>query len=332
MENKEFVEITFPIKDADKVTEEEAVLQMIEGLKKLVELGGLKGKVDDFVQNYRIEGGSGFAVAVIDKDAVRDPSYLQTLGAGYSYPSDFDLKTVLIEDKNFSVSSIKERVRVGSMPIKTRFRYIILDYKRFFNQNKRKVLANRELAKTVRNLFLMDIMGIFNEVVPMLEEGKQLSQLTGLSTLTKDMMRVSKELSMAYRRAMKQLNGQGQMSKTNISILQEKYSEFMNMLIPQIFPGIEETLAVTKQESEVGGNRYIYIEQGEESSKTLYEILQSIMDKLNENSDVSVTIRSGDYNSNFNLGKGDSIVNLNHDKISENFTYSYTNDGRIKIL
>ena len=106
----------------------------------------------------------------------------------------------------------------------------------------------------------------------------------------------------------------------------------MNMLIPQIFPGIEETLAVTKQESEVGGNRYIYIEQGEESSKTLYEILQSIMDKLNENSDVSVTVRSGDYNSNFNLGKGDSIVNLNHDKISENFTYSYTNDGRIKIL
>ena len=56
------------------------------------------------------------------------------------------------------------------------------------------------------------------------------------------------------------------------------------------------------------------------------------MDKLNENSDVSVTVRSGDYNSNFNLGKGDSIVNLNHDKISENFTYSYTNDGRIKIL
>ena len=244
MENKEFVEITFPIKAADKVTEEEAVLQMIEGLKKLIELGGLKGKVDDFVQNYRIEGGSGFAVAVIDKDAVRDPSYLQTLGAGYSYPSDFDLKTVLIEDKNFSVASIKERVRVGSMPIKTRFRYIILDYKRFFNQNKRKVLASRDLARTVRNLFLMDIMGIFNEVVPMLEEGKQLSQLTGLSTLTKDMMRVSKELSMAYRRAMKQLNGQGQMSKTNISILQEKYSEFMNMIIPQIFPVIEQTRAV----------------------------------------------------------------------------------------
>nr|DAV98723.1 MAG TPA: hypothetical protein [Bacteriophage sp.] len=327
------IDITFKLKDVNKTDEEGAVLQMIKGIRRLVSLGGLKGDPDEFIYNYQVDPSSGYATATIDRDALLDTSYLTSVGAGYSYDDNIPDDPVVIEDKGFSAASIKERVRISGMPIKQRFRYIILDYRRFYTQNRRKILSNRTQAINLRNMFLNDLMAVFNDIMPELKSGKQLIALTGLGTVSKDMATVSKDLSLAYKRSLSQLGSGGQISRVNIQNLQKYYNQFMDALIPQVFPGLVEAISETKTHSDTeSGTRLIQFEQPSGSSDILVSILNSIRENLGREDDVKVIVKSGGSTSEFKLTKEDKIENLTQTRVNTAFSYSYCEDGRIKLF
>lgn len=327
------IDITFKLKDVNKTDEEGAVLQMIKGIRRLVSLGGLKGDPDEFIYNYQVDPSSGYATATIDRDALLDTSYLTSVGAGYSYDDNIPDDPVVIEDKGFSAASIKERVRISGMPIKQRFRYIILDYRRFYTQNRRKILSNRTQAINLRNMFLNDLMAVFNDIMPELKSGKQLIALTGLGTVSKDMATVSKDLSLAYKRSLSQLGSGGQISRVNIQNLQKYYNQFMDTLIPQVFPGLVEAISETKTHSDTeSGARLIQFEQPSGSSDILVSILNSIRENLGREDDVKVIVKSGGSTSEFKLTKEDKIENLTQTRVNTVFSYSYCEDGRIKLF
>lgn len=248
------VKIEFPINNVSPYSEESAVRHMVNALHKLIKFGAIKGNLDEIVRNYEIHNPGGFAVAIVDKSCIVDPSKFQSCGAGLSFPMDMDPSqnegsTVISTDqRQFSATTIQERLRISKLDPKMKFRLTIRDYQKYYQKNRNKLANDRETTIRLKNMFLMDTMSIFNEVLPLIEDGKQLSVLTGLNNVTKDMNAVARDLSLAYKRAIKQ-SRTGTLSKNVLVPLQSKYSEFMNKLIPQVFVGIEDTLRKDAQYS-----------------------------------------------------------------------------------
>lgn len=239
------VKIEFPINYVRPFTQETAVGYMMNALTKLMKFGAIKGDINDILINYEIHSPGGYAVAEVKKDAVVDASKLQSCGAGLSYPfhpEDFKIDSVKLDStqRQFSVATIQERLRVAKLDPKMKFRLTIRDYQKYWNSNKSKL--DKTSAIQLRNMFLMDLSGIFTQVLPMVGEGKMIAQLTGLNTISKDMNVVARELSVAYRRALKQ-SKTGGLPKSVLQPLQLKYNEFINKLIPQVFPGIQDTIS-----------------------------------------------------------------------------------------
>lgn len=243
----EVVNIEFPLKSSIKLTEPDAVKVMMAGLQKLVEFGAIKGNIDDILRSYDFTDKLGYAIAVVDKDCIVDASKLNSIGASYVYHVDpINPKTEEAEIRQFSVATIQERLRLSSMNPKIRFRMTIQDYKKYWRGSLNKIKAKPEMAKRLRNMFLVDLMGIFSEILPYIQEGKQLATLIGVTSVTDGLTTSSRDLSTAYRKALNQ-SKTGQISKSVYTGLQAKYSEFVNLLIPQVFPGIEDLLKSTAE-------------------------------------------------------------------------------------
>lgn len=241
------IKILFPIKNKLNPTEEESLAALKAGMEKLVKIGALKGNLDDIVKDYQIEDGSGYAKAIVDQDALCDPAKLNTLGAAMSMETDYQvevddtaLKGALDELKTFSAQTITERLRLFKAQPKVRLRYMIMDYRRFYKAKQKMIESNLLYAKQLRNMFITDLMGIFNEILPYIQEGKQLNMLLGLSTVTKNMNRVARDLSMAYKRALKSQASTGQIPKNMFKNLQTQYNIFITELVDQVMPGLNE--------------------------------------------------------------------------------------------
>lgn len=329
----ELINIEFPIKNNPTFTEEQAVSGMINGLNKLIEFGALKGKVDDFVQNYKIANPGGFAIAVIDKSALVDASKLNSIGAGLSFPVDLPNEEVDLKDRQFSAATIQERLRINGLNPRMKFRVTILDYKKYYKANQSKLQKNPEMMKRLKDLFLVDMMGIFNDVLPYIQEGKQLSTLTGLTTITDGLNTISKDLSLAYRKALKQ-SKTGQISKSVFQTLQMKYAQFMNQLIPQVFPGIEDiklTEATKTHSSKTVG--VVTVETtNPDAVKSLLEYIQKIGNG-GHSFDIVVDPENSEYRKKFDWdGDGsDKISKITATEVNSK-EYSITSDGRIKLF
>lgn len=222
----------------------------------------LKRVFNDFIDEItsQIFPGMGdiLAEAPVDTD----------LGMPDDYTEDFDL---FDDIKEFSASSINERLRVSKMDKKLRFRYLITDYKRYYAQKRKQLEDKPEQMKMLRNMFLQDIMGIFTEILPYIEQGKQLNTLLGVSQVTPTVNKQARDLSLIYRRALKAEKSSGQIPKTVYQSLKKAYTEFINALIPQVFPGMEEVLSgkseepveeITEKTTNAGSKNYSYTREG----------------------------------------------------------------------
>lgn len=244
------IRIEFPLKNSIRLSEVEAVQAMMTGLKKLVEFGAIRGKIDDILHSYEFTDKLGYAIAIVDRDCVVDASKLNSIGASFVYHVDpANVKTTEEEmDKTFSATTIQERLRVNGLNPKIRFRLIIQDYKKYWKSQQTKIKSNPIIARRLKNMFLVDLTGIFSEILPYIQEGKQLNALIGVNQVTDGLTTASKNLSNAYRKALQQ-SKTGQLSKSIFQGLQVQYSEFLNLLIPQVFPGIEDILKSADTES-----------------------------------------------------------------------------------
>lgn len=237
------IAITFPVLAEPPLTEEKAISSMMQGLDVLIKIGAIKGDLDEILLDYEVDIPAGYSKAILAPGSLYDASKLNTVGAGKGYvvPQELldEIKVVEIV-KEFSAASIQERLRISKLQARVRLRYMVMDYKRYYNQKKNQLKENPEQMKLLRNMFLQDLMGLFNEVLPYIEEGKQLNTLIGVSQVTPTMNKQARELSLLYRRALKSEKNAGQIPKSIYQSLKKAYTDFMNALLPQVFPGIEE--------------------------------------------------------------------------------------------
>lgn len=329
----ETVKIEFPIKTKGAYEESKAVSHMIHGLQKLLEIGGLKGNLDDIVLNYQIHNPGGYAVAIVNKSAINDSSKFNTVGAGLSFPMDVIQDEVTLKDRQFSAASIQERLRINGLQTRIKFRYTILDYKKYYASKKSALESKPEIMRRLKNMFVLDMMGIFNEVMPYIQEGKQLATLTGLQSITDGLNTSAKDLSYAYRRALKQAKN-GQISPVVFKTLQAKYKEFMNLLIPQVFPGIENILSQsgeTRTQSRITGTITVQTSNPDK----LHEILSYIDEVTKGGHCAKIVVDKGeDKEKEFNWdGDGsDHMTSIQMSKVESNKTYSVGSDGLIKLF
>lgn len=242
-------------------TEEQLVLFMAMAVQTLIDLGALKGTVDDILKDYYVDEATNYINIKVPQDAIGLTNELETVGAAtcptYKVVTDIGqyIDPVDGEIKTFSAATINERLRIAMRNAKLRFRYTIMDYKKFYKQKESMLKKNSEMAQKLRNMFLTDVMGMFTEVLPQIEEGKQLATLVGTSQVTSKLNKVARELSLAYRKALKMEKSSGQINKGAYSRLKKAYTEFMNELMDQVFP---EMNSEQKEES----RRYSFCKDG----------------------------------------------------------------------
>jgi hypothetical protein len=238
------IQIVFPITGGQSITQELAVEVLTAGLTKLIDDNYIKGPIDEVLLDFH-QNESGFPVAEIDSTKVIDLGSLQkTMENVYVAPSieSGTANEILTEARQFSQATITERLRVAKRNPKIRLRYMVMDYKNYWKSKRASLKKDPEQVKNLKNMFLQDMNGIMLEVLPFIGEGKQLSQLIGISQVTQGMNTIARDLSLIYRRAIKANDTQGQIPKTIFSKLKENYNKFMNQLIRQVFTGIDEML------------------------------------------------------------------------------------------
>lgn len=250
----ETIKIRIPLNITIPVSDSMAVEQMNAAINKLIKVGGLKGDPSDFVINYEIKNydAENCVVVEINKENLVDTAHLQTVAGGLCLVDDdnfnwLDRKVPL--PKTFSVSTIQERLRVSKRNPRQRFQLVIRDYQNWWKRAKDNV--TKEEVQKVVTIFLSDLMQMFNELLPEIQEGKQLQSLLGTNTVSTKLNQSAKQLSLAYRRALVQEEKQGAPSKNIYMNLSKYYREFINNLLPEVFPGIDEIIG--NKESEKTG-------------------------------------------------------------------------------
>jgi hypothetical protein len=325
------IRIEFPLKDKNILTEINAVKVMMKGLQDLIKVGAIKGELDTILVDYEFNDKLGYAIAILKKDALVDSSKLQTVGGGLISEQD-GTNPLDLEVRGFSVATIQERMKAAAMNPKIRFRLTIQDYKKYWKSSLSKIKTNPLLARRLRNMFLTDLTGIFSEVLPYIEGGKQLGMLVGINTVTEGMEKVAKDLSMAYKKALQQSkNG---LSKNILKGLQVTYTEFINLLVKQVFPGIEEIIKGAENvDKNFSTTSVSTVTLTLEDSKRLLAVIDYLKDTLDLNTpEVTVKIICEDKSKEFKLNKSNTEIISIETKESTVAEYSYLEDGRIKLF
>lgn len=252
--------IQFPVNNVPSMTEEKALERMNQGLQKLLEIGAIKGdSIDEILVDYILQLRAGYIIAKLVPDCILDASKLNTVGSSLIYDASKVIEEMplvnLEEQKIFSASSINERLRIAKLNPKLRLRYLVMDHKRYFKANKKKLQKNPELMNKLKGIFLSDLNALFNEVLPYIVEGKQLNTLIGVSQVTPTLSKIARDLSLAYKRALKSERSTGQIPKMLYQRLKNSYTEFLNQLFSQVYKGsgnIESTEENEVNEDNVG--------------------------------------------------------------------------------
>jgi len=140
------------------------------------------------------------------------------------------------ELKTFSVSSIKERLRINKLNPRQRFRRMVMDYMMF--ASKMDNLSQDEQVE-VRNMFIQDVMGVFSSISKELSEGGNLMTILGLTTFGKDVRDAAKVLSPLYRKSIQLTEATGDVPKAMFMRLDDANKAFMDALKKYVF---EESL------------------------------------------------------------------------------------------
>lgn len=257
------IRIRIPLNSSKPLTEDIAVSQLNRALNILVSEGALVGAINDILVDYDIQLSSNYVVAEVTKDSYRDAAHFQTVGAekvfsNYEVSDGHDLEDeldrrgvtpeeVFGEEKSFSAAAINERLKLAKLDPRVQLRYIVLDYKRYYNQKKNSLdLIN---AQNLRNSFVNEVMALFTKILPLIKEGKQLNSLLGVSQVTPELTKISRDLSLSYKKALISESSQGAPTKNLYQKLVVDYKLFIDGLINSVMPGIMEIINPTPSKS-----------------------------------------------------------------------------------
>lgn len=239
----ETIKIRIPLNVTRPVSESMAVEQLNAAIIKLIKVGALKGDPSEFMVNYDVKNydAENCVVVEINKDALVDVAPFTTVGGGLSLDDEnFHWREDKVElPKTFSVATIKERLRLKGKDMRFQVRYLINDYRRYWNSQKEKLQSSETDKNNLIQIFLSDLMQLFNTILPSIKEGKQLSALLGLNSISPQLNKVAKDLSLAYKLALKSEEANGAPTKNRYIDLVDKYKAFLNALIPVVFEDIQ---------------------------------------------------------------------------------------------
>lgn len=154
--------------------------------------------------------------------------------------------------KNYSISTIKERLRYSKFSIRQLFRRTIIDYKKFWESQGSRL--SDEDKKLVRGLFISDMMNIMNRITPEVTKGKQINTLLGTSAFGKELRTAAQKLQMPYRLAFKEEERMGAPTKKRYQDIQAAYNEFMRALLNYVFPNSENSIGLSESMGTVQAN------------------------------------------------------------------------------
>ena len=139
------------------------------------------------------------------------------------------------KQKEFSQAHIIERVRLGKLSPRIRFRRLIMDYRQALKSQGGTGKISPDTLKTMKSLFTTDLIGIMQEISPMIIQGKNVNALLGASSLGVEVRKSVQNLQVPYRLAMLENSKQGFVSKVRYQKIQEAYTEFVKSILSYVF-------------------------------------------------------------------------------------------------
>lgn len=238
---EEHVKVQIPLDSSISPGSPDSITYINEILKKAFAKGILNGTIEENLLNFDPMPDENAMIVKLKAGTVQDASKLGESINGHlilNMPDEFDsAKNVVEEVKNFSMASLSERMIVGGKNPIVQMRYIIKDYRRYYAQKKDKCKEDSEFFDRLKGLFLTDLMGLFTSVMPIIvEQGKDIGRLLGISQVDPKLQREAFLLSIAYRKAMAAEEKTGQIPKNRYGALKNQYNKFINSLIAIVFP------------------------------------------------------------------------------------------------
>lgn len=139
------------------------------------------------------------------------------------------------EQKEFSVATVKERIRFAKYSPRQRFRRLIMDYKAVVRQAGGQEKIDPETLKVMKSLFTTDVLDIMKTITPDILKGKQIATLIGASSLGKNVRLAAQKLQIPFRMAFQEESKQKYISKNRYQKIQDAYIEFTKSLIEEVF-------------------------------------------------------------------------------------------------
>lgn len=161
------------------------------------------------------------------------------------------------EQKEFSVTTLKERIRYSKFSTRMRFRRLIIEYKQVVKQMGGVEKIDPDTLKKMKSLFMADIMEMMSAVTSEITgSGKQINTILGCSAFSKELRVAAQKLQIPYRLAFQELGKTGKLSPVRFQKLKEAYMEFAKAVQDEVFSGspIPEDLEkeVEQEEKENG--------------------------------------------------------------------------------
>lgn len=170
----------------------------------------------------------------IPKSSKIDGHYTVLKAKSYSSNSFIDVSSD-IEERSYSVASIKERVRYTKLGPRQRFRRLFIEYKAYIRQAGGVEKLDPEEEKILRSLFMTDVLDIFKGITGEVMEGKQINTLIGASSLGKNVRVAAQKLQLPCKIAFTEMSKKGTLTPMRMKQLQEAYTEFSKAMCEEVF-------------------------------------------------------------------------------------------------
>lgn len=150
--------------------------------------------------------------------------------------------------KEFSLATVKERLRYAKLSPRQQFRRLMIDYKAAVKSAGGVEKISEPDLKILKSLFTTDILGIMKQIYPDIMKGKQISTLIGASSISKNSRQAAQKLQIPFRLAMQQQEKQKFITKDRYQKIQDAYLEFTESLLEEVFGPKAEPLKPEEEE------------------------------------------------------------------------------------
>ena len=174
--------------------------------------------------------------AVLPKSSKIDLCFTTLKVKEFSQISELEIsEEETIEQKEFSVATVKERLRYAKLSPRQTFRRLMIDYKGAIKAAGGVEKMDPEDIKILKSLFTSDVLNIIKTIYPDIMKGKQIATLIGASSISKNARQACQKLQIPFRMAMQQQEKQQFITKDRYQKIQNAYLEFVNSLIDEVF-------------------------------------------------------------------------------------------------